>query len=77
MKDKFKLMPAIMYGFFGITAMLYPQMFWEDTEIMPVAMTFWTGSASVATIWWARAFGTGLFTVAMGPFIGMNEAAYF
>ena len=76
-KATFKLLPSFMYGFFGITAMIAPFVFFEDTEIVPVALTFWKGSLTPVSTWWARAFGTGLFSIAMGPFIGMTSEAYF
>lgn len=77
-KDKFKLMPSFMYAFFGVCLMIAPQIFWEASAPIPVVLTFWKGSLdSPATTWWARAFGTAVFSIAMGPFLGMNDEGFF
>ena len=77
-RDLFKLLPQVVYGMFGVTATLAPYIFWESSAIVPVIMTFWKGAVdSPATIWWARAFGTGMLTYALGPSFGVGEEGYF
>lgn len=44
--DMFKIFVQLFFGFFGVVAMTYPYLFWEETALVPIVMTFWKGGFS-------------------------------
>jgi len=75
--DMFKIFLQLFFGFFGLVAMTYPYLFYEDTAIVPVVMTFWKGALdSPGEVWWARAFGCVVVTISLGPNLGVSTEGF-
>ena len=55
--EMFQLFCQVFYGFFAVCLLVYPAMFWVDSAVVPVVMTFWSGSLTTQTEWFARSMG--------------------
>eukprot|EP00966_Prymnesium_polylepis_P167131 3863399-Prymnesium_polylepis.1 len=73
LEDKFILVCQIYFGLIGGTFSLAPWLLWEDSAIVPVVMTIWTGSLTPQTEWFARAFGVALVLLILGPQFGGDK----
>ena len=76
-EDKFKVFLQLYYGFFAVSLLAYPAMFFEETALVPTVMTFWYGSPATVTSWFARSMGNLMAIISIGPNLGVPTTAFF
>ena len=74
----FSIFCQIYFGFFGATLLLYPAMFWGESELTPVVFTFWNGSMAIQAEWFARSMGNLMLVIHISPtFFSMPTMTFF
>jgi hypothetical protein len=76
--DGFKAFTQVFFGFFALTLMAMPSIFFSETAIIPYGlMTFWNTAMTVQTEFFAHALGIQMALLVLAPFFGAPNSPYF